>query len=464
LLAQLPGLSDTRKAERVSRHILAQLVCLGTHTITGILSTSGRQFHDWSADYRMYGCDRIDSQDLFGAVRNRLCRQDEGPLVTAVDDTRLRKTGKRISGVRYTRDPMGPPFHVNLIAAQRFLQTSMAARGSGGRARMIPVDWCHAPLPKKPHPSAPQQQWDQYHTLCTLGRISRVAMQRIHHLRQWLDENHARSRRLWTVVDGTFTNRTVLQNLPENTTLVGRVRSDAKFHHLPDAQPPAQGRRRVYGKPAPTPEELRQDEGHPWQSVQVFLGGENRELRVKQLGPLRWRTAGGDVTLLLIVIAPTKYRLTKQGKLLYRKPAYLICTDPEAELGDIIQYYLWRWDIEVNIRDEKTLLGVGEAQVRTPAAVQNVTGTAVAAYAMLLTAAVLGPNNHPVSDHLPAPKWHPSKSHRLTTSRLIQNLRFELWAQSIHFSGFALSRRHNTNPQKNSPHLESALFYAHRYS
>jgi hypothetical protein len=460
----VPGLSNTRKGERLSRHILAQLVSLGSHTVTGILTTCGRQFHDWSADYRMYGRNRIDPEHLFAAVRNRLCRDDGGPVVVAVDDTRLRKTGKKTFGVKYFRDPMGPPFHVNFIPAQRFLQISMAARGEEGQARMIPVDWWHAPVPKKPKPTAPQQQWNQYETLSKLSRISQVAVQRISHLRRYLDENHARNRRLWAVVDGSFTNGTVLKNLPEDTALVGRIRSDAKLYHLPETQPPAQGRRRVYGKRAPTPEELRQDESHPWQSIKVFFGGEQRELRVKQLAPLRWRTAGGNVTLQLIVIAPTRYRLTKKGKLLYRNPAYLICTDPDADLREVIQYYLWRWDIEVNIRDEKTLLGVGEAQVRTPAAVQNVTGTAVAAYAMLLTAALLGPNNQPIPDHLPPPKWQSSRSHRPTTSRLIQNLRYELFAQSIHFSGFDVARRRNTKPQKNTPDLPSSLFYANRFS
>jgi len=41
---------------------------------------------------------------------------------------------------------------------------------------------------------------------------------------------------------------------------------------------------------------------------------------------------------------------------------------------------------QVNFRDEKTLLGVGEAQVRDQDAVQNVTATAVAGYALLLAA------------------------------------------------------------------------------
>jgi len=39
----------------------------------------------------------------------------------------------------------------------------------------------------------------------------------------------------------------------------------------------------------------------------------------------------------------------------------LICTDPDLALEDLLQQYIWRWDIEVNHRDEKTILGVGQA-------------------------------------------------------------------------------------------------------
>ena len=47
----------------------------------------------------------------------------------------------------------------------------------------------------------------------------------------------------------------------------------------------------------------------------------------------------------------------------------------------LLQYYLWRWGIEVNFRDEKTLIGTGQAQVRGTAAnqvagVENVLVTA----------------------------------------------------------------------------------------
>jgi len=39
----------------------------------------------------------------------------EAPLVVAMDDSLLRKTGRKVCGVRYLRDPMSPPFHVNFV-------------------------------------------------------------------------------------------------------------------------------------------------------------------------------------------------------------------------------------------------------------------------------------------------------------------------------------------------------------
>ena len=33
----------------------------------------------------------------------------------AMDDTRVRKTGTKADGVKYMRDPMGPPFRVNFL-------------------------------------------------------------------------------------------------------------------------------------------------------------------------------------------------------------------------------------------------------------------------------------------------------------------------------------------------------------
>lgn len=218
--------------QRLERHLLAQLVTFGDHSISALLSTAGRQALDWSADYRMYSRCRIRPQQLFDSVRTDLLAQlpDDEPLVVSIDDTRVRKTGRKVAGAHYTRDPMGPRFQVNFIWAQRFVQASLAA-GSGADTRLVPIGWQHAPTVKKPSPQA----GDAERQACRSRSLGRVASTQLHQMRAWFDQHEARERTLWCVVDGGYTNSTVLQHLPANTHLIGRIRSDAKLHNLPQA-------------------------------------------------------------------------------------------------------------------------------------------------------------------------------------------------------------------------------------
>lgn len=449
--------------QRLERHLLAQLVALGEHSISGLLATAGRQALDWSADYRMYSRCRVRPQQLFDSVRAALLAQHPGdePLVVAIDDTRLRKSGRKVAGAHYTRDPMGPRFQVNFIWAQRFVQTSLAT-GSGADTRLVPVAWQHAPTVKKPSPHASDAERKAYRKACRNQSLGCVARGQLKQLRQWFDQQQAQKRTLWCVVDGGYTNATMLKHLPENTHLIGRIRSDAKLYFLPSPGP-ARGRRRVYGETAPTPEQLRQDESVPWETVSVWIGAKQYDLRVKTLGPLRWRPAGGGHDLKLVVIAPLPYHTTPRGKRMYRKPAYLICTDAQAATQVIVQHYIRRWDIEVNFRDEKTLLGVGEAQVRDAWSVENVTAMQVEAYALLLAAAQrASPRDDSCS--LPRPKWQRRPPVRATTQRLVQQLRYELWGDALHFSGFVSSSPPTRSPRNVLPFPDAALLYASRYS
>lgn len=106
---------------RVWRHVLSQLVCLGRHSITGLITTAGRQFMDWSADYRLYSRERVEPEELFRVVRRAVAAATPSPrpLVAAVDDTLLRRRGRPMPDAQYLRDPLGPPFRPNLVYAQR---------------------------------------------------------------------------------------------------------------------------------------------------------------------------------------------------------------------------------------------------------------------------------------------------------------------------------------------------------
>lgn len=458
-----------RTRKRAQALSLSFLVCLGRRTITGLLSTAGQQFHDWTADFRLFSAARFDENSLFATLQRAVLSKlpQDAPFVAAMDDTIIKKTGTKIHGVSWRRDPLGPPFQTNFVRGQRYLQISAALPGSDlpCAANMIPIDFRHCPTPVKPRKDAPEQKWIEYRKTQEKTKISKRGAEQIHALRNSLDtECNAADRLLIVGVDGSFTNKTVLKKMPARTELIGRIRKDAKLYHLPEEYG-GTGRRRVYGKRAPTPEELRKDRSVPWEKVTAFAAGKTHEFKIKTLAPLKWRTAGGDHNLRLVVIAPLGYRLSKSGCLLYRQPGYLICTEPNMSLEKILQYYLWRWGIEVNFRDEKTCLGIGQAQVRNKNSVEKVPQLLVASYAMLQLA------GHEVFsapqssfDTLPKPKWRKNKSIRpSSTEEMINHLRAELWGKGLgieHFSDFAERIEMDRKPEKQLPHLASAVCYA----
>jgi hypothetical protein len=452
--------------QRMRHHLLSQLVCLGRHTLTGVTATAGAAFQDWSAQYRLYSQARFDPEAVFGVVREQLQQQlsAEEPLVVAMDDSLLRKTGTHIPGVSWRRDPLGPRFQVNFVKAQRVLQLSAALPSArNGSARLVPIDFQHVPTPRKPKPKASAAEWRQYGRACRQQSITRRASQRLHALRQQLDTSGSAQRRLSVVVDGRFTNRTLLKSIPHDCVVTGRIRSDAKLYFLPEAQPSGAGRKRIYGQLAPTPEQLRRDESVPWITVRAFATRRYHDFRVKVLRPLRWRATSDQCQVQLVVIAPLGYRLRKHSKVLYRKPAYLVSTDATFAIEHLLQQYLWRWDIEVNFRDEKTLFGVGQAQVRHPNSAQSVPALAVAAYALLLLAARKAFPSERMPLSLPLPKWRSHKQSRASTQDLISLLRRELWADAItsrNFSHFTSTATANQKSRKLLPSLPGALFYA----
>lgn len=131
----------------------------------------------------------------------------------------------------------------------------------------------------------------------------------------------------------------------------------------------------------------------------------------------------------------------------------------------LLQEYLWRWDIEVNFRDEKCLLGVSEAQVRAHEAVRRQPAGAVAAYALLLLAAhqAYGPDRLPPA--VPLAQWRRREPpRRATTGLLLNQLRVELWSRCLRresLSHFCSLRPPDQNADKPSPDLASAVFYSH---
>jgi hypothetical protein len=210
--------------------------------VTGLLSTCGSQFQDWTSSYRLFSQLRLDPAALFAGIRSACLEQvpDSSPLCISVDDSLLPKTGPQTPGVAWRRDPQGPPFQTNLIRAQRVLQFSALLPVPGSSAvRGIPMDFLHTPTPPKLANHASDEQKQEHKKLSDTLNLSTRALE------QWKQiQTTFAGRRTILLSDARFTTQRFLSGLPADAILVGRIRKDAKLFFLPTDQP-AVGRRRL---------------------------------------------------------------------------------------------------------------------------------------------------------------------------------------------------------------------------
>lgn len=385
-------------------------------------------------------------------------------LAAHMDDTIVKKTGRKVPGTSWRRDPLGPPFHTNFIWGQRFLQISMALpnQAGNGQSRAIPVDFHHCPTANKPGKKASDAEINNYKEAKKQLNLSLQGVERIKKLRTSLDQNGAKGKELYLSVDGSYTNKTVLKKLPQGVTLIGRIRKDTRLHKIPELTS-KMGRKKVYGERIPTPEEIRKSDDVEWKQVNGYAAGRNHSFNVKVIKNLRWETSGSEHTLQLVIIKPLGYRLTKKSKLLYREPAYLMCTDNNLDIEKLLRAYLWRWEIEVNFRDQKTIFGTGKAQVRNDRSVASVPAFITAVYSYLLLAAHKTYRKPDKSNIIPKPIWYNTKKQkRISTGDIINLLRAQLWARALgcdSFTGFVKRELETRSRKKCAPSLSSALFY-----
>lgn len=423
--------TQQRTFDRARRLTYGQLLSAPRHTTSAAICTIGRQFLDWSADYRVFSRSPWNPQILFDAVIDHvipLLPPFPAPVIAAIDDTACRKSGRRIPGVATVRDPQSPPYHVNLIRGLRFVQASLmiVPLHSQGPARALPVRFQPAPPVPKPKKNAPTPQLEEFRKRKKAFSLAKIGLSTVIDLRHALDAREdTRLRQLLTTADGSYTNQVLLKDLPPHTTLIGRIRQDADLHLPLDPNTKTNGRPRKYGPQAPTPKEVLSNDEVAFQQVPCFAVGQVRTFNVKVFGPVFWRKAGHDKPLLLVVVRPVGYRLRKRSKLLYREPAFLICTDPDLDLQTILQAYVYRWEIEVNHHDEKSIIGVAQAQTRTPKAVDRQPQVQVAAYSLLQLASILAHGFERTNDYLPLPKWR-SHSPRPSTADLVNLLRQQI--------------------------------------
>jgi hypothetical protein len=419
---------QTRTLFRFIRQSLASLCTPGRKTITQAISFLCRDHLSWSSEYKLHSRSQWESEKLFQPIINKTVQyfSSNGFIAVAVDDTRMKKVGKKIPYAQYYRDPLSPPFHTNFIYGLRMLQASAIlplyklAKGENTSPRGIPVRFTNVPVVKKPGKKATEAEKQNYLKMKKEHNLSIATLDILKDIRKSYDMAGAKDKPIIYACDGSFCNRTMVTAQLDRCYILARARKDAKL-----CFPANEGSRRIYSENKFTPENVRQDKSVSWKSSKVLSGGTYRKTKYKEVKNIFWQRGARNKPLRLVVIAPTPYKTTKNGKTYYRDAAYLLTTNMNISTQRLVQAYFDRWEIEVNHRDEKTILGVGEAQVRNPFSVLKQPAAIVASYSMLLLAALSCFGPHRKDSYLPLPKWR-RKARRPSCQDMVNLLRKEL--------------------------------------
>jgi hypothetical protein len=213
--------------------------------------------------------------------------------VVGLDDTGIKRSGKKVKTAYWQRDPLSPPFHTNLMWGQRFLQASFLAPlyhfDGESSPRGLPIRFAEVTPVRKPGKNATTEQKAAY--------------------RQAKKMRMVRSKG-WRKVRLCF----------------------------PDQSPGP----RYYGQELFSPEKVYHDPAIPWKETKIFHGSRFRRIRFKEVGQVLWQRGGGRRLLRLFVLAPTPYRKTKEGRCYYRQKAYLLCDDNQLAAKELLQAYFDR--------------------------------------------------------------------------------------------------------------------------
>jgi len=418
-----------RSRVRAMELSLGSLCALGRRTISRSICAIGRQHQDWSADYKVFSRSQWEPDRLFVPVLKEYReRYPDQPICLAFDDTKVRKSGRKIKSAFWQRDPLSPPFHVNFVYGLRFMHASLIFphyRDGDFSARGYPVRFVECPAVKKPGKRASAEQIKDYKEAIKTHNLSRQGLDVIKGLRVELDHLGEEGRKMLLAVDGSLCNRTIFGEQLNRTEVVGRCRKDARL-----CFPVPEIGRRKYSEKKFSPEAVRQDDSIPWQKSRIHFGGAWRDIRYKEVNNVLWQKGAGTRRLRLLVVAPQPYKLSVNAKRNYRQPAYLLSTDNQRESQLLLQCYFDRWQIEVNHREEKDTLGVGNAQVWSAKSVPRQPAFAVASYSLLLLAGLKEFGTGRTNDFVPLPKWR-KKATRPSALDLITLLRKEISETSV---------------------------------
>ena len=311
----------------------------GKRTVCGMLTGAGLS-RAWPHDRAHYFFSRARwNPDELGITAAKLVIgllvPDGEPVEVLIDDTLLRRRGKRVWAASWFHDGSAQGaektgFGNNWVVLAVRVRLPMISRPVA-----VPV---MAKLVIKGTASA-SRLWLARRMVTRLAR-------------------ELPGRRVHVTADSAYAGEE-LRQLPDGVTWTTRLRSNAALHELPPERTGKRGRPRKKGDRLPALAKIAA--AAAFSQVTVTRYGKTETIAVHAFNCL-WYSVTGTAPVTVILVrdkSKTGYDIA------------LVTTEKDPDIARVIERYAARWAIEVAIEDAKQLFGTGQARNRTAAAVER---------------------------------------------------------------------------------------------
>ncbi len=330
---------------------------------------------------------------LSGVIVERLLAPGQ-PLVVPIDDTLLKRRGRKVFGCFWHHDATANSrkgsvaWGNNFVTAGinvklPFLERTVCMLVLFGLWRPRRPEYAKANKPDPERPSKPRLASDMLRLLA-----KRFPGRMIH-----------------GVGDAAYASG-AFADLPENATITSRLRVDAALSELAPPRPPEgqrkQGRPPKKGARLPKLDQIAKNPSTQWAAATVTRYGKTEQVMLHAFRCL-WYDAFGQQPVQVVMIQdtdkPCGYELA------------LISTDLNATPAQLVERYAERWPTEVAYEEAKEQFGVGDARNRAEQAVtRTVPFQFLAMTITILWYALHGHHPDDIHEHRRRSPWYLTKT------------------------------------------------------
>jgi hypothetical protein len=265
----------------------------------------------------------------------------DGPLVLGIDETIERRWGAKIAAKGIDRDPVRSS-HGHFVKASGLRWVCLML--------LVPIPWAGRTwaLPfltaLAPSERYDQQRGQRHKTLTDWARQLLLVV------RRWWPE-----RTLVVVADSSYAALELLaaaQSWPHPVTIITRLRLDAALYApAPPRRPGQRGRPRLKGQRLPTLAAVAADHQTTWIPITVaaWYGHGERHVEVVTATAVWYHPGLPPVPIRWLLVRDPAGRFATQA---------LLCTDLTVSAGQMLAWFVQRWQLEVTFAEVRRHLGV----------------------------------------------------------------------------------------------------------